>query len=135
MITGSQRLRDAERKAKQSKAGIWHNYVPPASAGVKLSDDFIGTVVEVVSGDVVSVKDSASGTERRVTLSSIKAPRMGARDRTGEPLSREAREFLRQRLIGELLPKSYIRFFGQLLMIIKVHAVSDSGIQVLEPCF
>ena len=100
MITGSQRLREAERKAKQSKTGLWHNYVPPASAGVKLSDDFTGTVVEIVSGDVICVKDTSSGAERRVTLSSIKAPRMATRDRSGEPWSREAREFLRNRLIG-----------------------------------
>ena len=61
MITGSQRLREAERRAKQAKAGIWHDYVPPASAGTKLSDKFTGTVVEIVSGDVICVRDEASG--------------------------------------------------------------------------
>ena len=62
MITGGQTLREAERKAKQGRTGIWHDYVQPASAGTKLSDDFKGIVVEVVSGDLICVKDSASGT-------------------------------------------------------------------------
>jgi len=61
MIVGAQRIREAERKAKQGKAGVWHDYVQPASAGTKLSDQFSGMVVEVVSGDVVCVKDDASG--------------------------------------------------------------------------
>jgi hypothetical protein len=47
MVTGSFKLREAERGAKQQKVGIWHNYLPPASAGTKLSDVFSGTVVEV----------------------------------------------------------------------------------------
>ena len=61
MVVGAQRIREAERRAKQTKAGLWHDYTPPASASTKLSDHFSGTVVEVVSGDVVCVKDAASG--------------------------------------------------------------------------
>lgn len=61
MINGAQSLREAERRAKQGKRGIWHDYVQPASAGTKLSDNFKGTVVEAVSGDTICVKDSASG--------------------------------------------------------------------------
>ncbi|KAK9827311.1 hypothetical protein WJX81_003519 [Elliptochloris bilobata] len=108
------KLRNAERAAKQAKAGLWRNYVPPASAGARLSDRFQGPVVEVVSGDCLVVLDSASGLERRVMLSSIKAPRLprraapaaAARQRgveeinTGETWAPEAKEFLRSRLIG-----------------------------------
>ena len=36
------KLRNAERAAKQSKAGLWRNYVPPASAGTRASDKFQG---------------------------------------------------------------------------------------------
>lgn len=61
MITGGQTLREAERRAKQGHTGIWHDYVQPASAGTKLSDNFKGTVVEIVSGDLICVKDTASG--------------------------------------------------------------------------
>ena len=61
MITGAQTLREAERQAKQSHTGIWHDYVQPASAGTRLSDQFKGVAVEVVSGDLICVKDAASG--------------------------------------------------------------------------
>ena len=55
------KLRNAERSAKQAKAGLWRNYVAPASAGARLSDRFQGPVVEVVSGDCLVVLDAASG--------------------------------------------------------------------------
>lgn len=42
----------------------------------------------------------SAGTERRVSLSSIKAPRLGTRSRPHEAFAWEAREFLRRRLIG-----------------------------------
>ena len=65
MITGGQTLREAERRAKQGRTGIWHDYVQPASAATKLSDDFRGIVFEVVSGDIICVKDTASGKPSR----------------------------------------------------------------------
>lgn len=40
---------------------MWHNYVPAVSNSAKLSDKFVGTVLEVTSGDCVIVKDKASG--------------------------------------------------------------------------
>lgn len=58
------KLRNAERAAKQAKAGLWRNYVAPASAGAKLSDRFEGPVVEVASGDCLVVLDRASGARR-----------------------------------------------------------------------
>lgn len=58
-------------------------------------------MVEVVSGDTLVVKDSGSGVERRVNLSSLRCPRVGRRDEDPEPWALEAKEFLRQRLIGE----------------------------------
>ena len=60
------------------------------------SDKFLGVVVEVVSGDCLVVKDKASGVERRINLSSIRAPRMGTRDRAPDPWAAEAKEFLRR---------------------------------------
>ena len=57
------KLRNAERAAKQAKAGLWKNHVAPASAGTRLSDRFQGPVVEVVSGDCLVVLDTASGAQ------------------------------------------------------------------------
>ncbi len=77
------------------------------------SDKFAGRVVEVVSGDCLVVKDKASGVERRINLSSIRAPRMGTRDRQPEPYATEAKEFLRWALaLGSaclLLPQAVWR--------------------------
>ena len=61
MINGAQRLREAERTAKQTRLGIWRNHVPPASAGTKLSGRFHGHVTEIVTGDTVVVCDAATG--------------------------------------------------------------------------
>lgn len=65
-------------------------------------------MVEIVSGDCIVVADDAEpfgspSAERRVNLSSIKAPKLGnprRSDNVPEPFAREAKEFLRQKLIG-----------------------------------
>lgn len=101
MTVGALRLREMERAAKQAKRGIWHSYVPVATGQTKLSDSFVGRVNEVASGDTLVIKDVNAGVERRVQLSSIRAPRVGIRDRAPEPYGNEAREFLRKRLIGK----------------------------------
>jgi hypothetical protein len=44
LSSGSQKLRDIERAAKQARTAIWTNYVPQASNQSKLSDTFIGKV-------------------------------------------------------------------------------------------
>jgi hypothetical protein len=62
------------------------------------------TPFQVVSGDCLVVNDAAAGAERRVFLSSIRAPRIGRREEKSEPYAAEAKEFLRNRLIGEELP-------------------------------
>jgi hypothetical protein len=65
-------------------------------------------VVEVVSGDCIIVADDAvpygsPSAERRVNLSSIRAPKMGnpRRDEKPHKFAREAKDFLRTRLIGK----------------------------------
>ncbi|KAJ4756132.1 Nuclease domain-containing protein 1 [Rhynchospora pubera] len=119
------KLKAAELQAKKDRLRMWTNYQPPASNSKPIHDqNFTGKVVEVVSGDCIIVADDSvpSGSpasERRVNLSSIKAPKMGnpRRDVDPEPTNqeersklnevlrtrafgREAREFLRTRLIG-----------------------------------
>lgn len=101
MTSGAFKLREMERAARQARLGLWHSYVLQPGASAKLSDNFTGTVTEIVSGDCLLVRDSASNTERRVNLSSIRAPRGATRERPAEPWAAEAKEFLRQRLIGK----------------------------------
>ncbi|KAJ8772455.1 hypothetical protein K2173_027632 [Erythroxylum novogranatense] len=102
------RLKAAELEAKKSRLKIWTNYVPPATNSKAIHDqNFTGKVVEVVSGDCIIVADDSVPfgsplAERRVNLSSIRCPKMGnpRRDEKPAPYAREAKEFLRTRLIG-----------------------------------
>ncbi|GMY15245.1 ribonuclease TUDOR 1 [Fagus crenata] len=102
------RLKAAELQAKKTRLKIWTNYVPPATNSKAIHDqNFTGKVVEVVSGDCITVADDSvpygsPSAERRVNLSSIRCPKIGnpRRDEKPAPYAREAREFLRTRLIG-----------------------------------
>ncbi|XP_057749157.1 ribonuclease TUDOR 1 [Arachis stenosperma] len=102
------KLKAAELQAKKSRLRMWTNYVPPATNSKAIHDqNFTGKVVEVVSGDCIIVADDSIPygsplAERRVNLSSIRCPKMGnpRRDEKPAPYAREAKEFLRTRLIG-----------------------------------
>ncbi|KAK1568612.1 hypothetical protein Q3G72_026715 [Acer saccharum] len=103
------RLKAAELQAKKTRLKIWTNYVPPTSNSKAIhNQNFTGKVVEVVSGDCIVVADDSVPygsplAERRVNLSSIRCPKMGnpRRDEKPAAYAREAKEFLRTRLIGK----------------------------------
>ncbi|KAG5029883.1 hypothetical protein JHK87_013397 [Glycine soja] len=102
------KLKTSELQAKKNRLKIWTNYVPPATNSKAIHDqNFTGKVVEVVSGDCIIVADDlipygSPLAERRVNLSSIRCPKVGnpRRDEKPAPYAREAKEFLRTRLIG-----------------------------------
>ncbi|KAL0905168.1 hypothetical protein M5K25_027353 [Dendrobium thyrsiflorum] len=102
------RLKAADLQAKKDRLRIWTNYVPPQTNSKAIHDqNFAGTVVEVVSGDCIIVAEDSIPygsplAERRVNLSSIRCPKMGnpRRDEKPAAYAREAREFLRTRLVG-----------------------------------
>ncbi|KAK4783043.1 hypothetical protein SAY86_007417 [Trapa natans] len=102
------RLKASELQAKKSRLRMWTNYVPPASNSKAIhNQNFTGKVVEVVSGDCIVVADDSIPygspmAERRVNISSIRGPKMGnpRRDEKPAAFAREAKEFLRTRLIG-----------------------------------
>jgi hypothetical protein len=99
-------------------------------------------VVEVVSGDCVIVADDSVPygsplAERRVNLSSIRCPKMGnpRRDEKPAPYAREAKEFLRTRLIGQQVWKLHTYLFipvikriSVLVMIICFSGECENGI-------
>ncbi|KAH0688356.1 hypothetical protein KY285_019104 [Solanum tuberosum] len=103
------KLKNAELDAKKTRLRIWTNYVAPATNSKAIHDqNFTGKVVEVVSGDCLVIADDSlpfgdPSAERRVNLSSIRSPKMGnpRRDEKPAPYAREAKEFLRNRLIGK----------------------------------
>ncbi|EOA15199.1 hypothetical protein CARUB_v10028588mg [Capsella rubella] len=103
------KLKAVELQCKKNRVKMWANYVPPASNSKAIHDqNFTGTVVEVVSGDCLVVADDSIPfgspmAERRVCLSSIRAPKMGnpRREEKPAPYAREAKDFLIKKLIGK----------------------------------
>nr|QBI71268.1 ebna2 binding protein P100 [Carausius morosus] len=114
MKTGADKLRAAEKIAKDAKKRLWKDYQATGPQVTGKDKEFGGTVYEVVNGDALVVK-LADGALKKVFLASIRPPRP-ADEKPGEPLpprqkgSRplydipwmfEAREFLRKKLIGK----------------------------------
>lgn len=99
-------IKAAEIEAKKKRIRMWTNYVPPPSDSKAIHDqNFTGKVVEVVSGDCIIVADDSVPfgsplAERRVNLSSIRAPLLRSQNERPESYARDAKEFLRKRLIG-----------------------------------
>lgn len=118
MKDGADKLRAAEKSAKEKKLCYWADYQSKTPALTTKDKDFSGTVVEVYNGDAISVK-LANGQIKKVFFSSIRPPRdQRAAGADGEeappskPSSRgrplydipylfETREFLRKKLIGK----------------------------------
>lgn len=78
-----ERLREAEKVAKGNRAYLYAT-AQTSSAGVSAkatvgsngtSRSFEGVVIRVWSGDQISVLDKESGKERRLYLSSTRAPK------------------------------------------------------------
>lgn len=118
--TYADRLRAAERFAKEKKLRLWATYVEPAKlsraeekAKPRVGKEFLGKVVDIQSITAFAVVD-AQGNEVKINLSSIRPrfsgpPPRGAqrepRDEKTEAREKaflvEAKEFLRRRLIGQ----------------------------------
>ncbi|XP_037935636.1 staphylococcal nuclease domain-containing protein 1 [Teleopsis dalmanni] len=118
MKGGADKLRAAERIAKEKRLRLWHDY--QSRAPTFKEKDFTGNVVEVFNGDAINVK-LPNGQIKKVFFSSIRPPRdnrsvVGAdgeeivkappRGKNYRPLYEipsmfEAREFLRKKLIGK----------------------------------
>ncbi|KAF8743984.1 hypothetical protein AX14_013386 [Amanita brunnescens Koide BX004] len=99
-----ERIRSAERAAKEKKAGLYANAptIAAKSDGVTSSGQtrvFDGTIVRIWSGDQVSVVERDSGKERRLQLSSTRGPKLS--DPKQAYYAHEAKEFLRKKLIGK----------------------------------
>lgn len=75
---GADKLRIAERQAKEKKLRLWKDYQSNAQSFTGKEKDFNGTVVEVFNGDAISVKP-VGGLAKKVFLSSIRPPREAGR--------------------------------------------------------
>ncbi|KAF8444736.1 hypothetical protein L210DRAFT_1037095 [Boletus edulis BED1] len=103
---GMERLRAAEKVAKEKRACLYASAPAPSVASTKTnggpdgnSRSFEGIVIRVWSGDQISVVEKETGKERRLYLSSTRGPKLS--DPKQAFYAQEAREFLRKRLIGK----------------------------------
>ncbi|PVZ96848.1 hypothetical protein BB558_004166 [Smittium angustum] len=92
---GTEKLRSAERMAKQKKLRIWKDYT---ATGSTTASKFDATVIRVVNGDTLEVLDQ-SGKEREIQFSSIRQPKISDPQTAG--YAEQAKEYLRKRLIGQ----------------------------------
>ncbi|KAK3097810.1 hypothetical protein FSP39_013410 [Pinctada imbricata] len=115
---GADKLRAAEKVAKEKKLRLWKDYKPSESTIDVKDKNFSGKVVEVINGDALTIKTS-DGKSRKVFLASVRPPRaqgVEAATEGGQPTREaarrtrplydipymfEAREFLRKKLIGK----------------------------------
>uniref|UniRef100_A0A8C3V2E5 Staphylococcal nuclease domain-containing protein n=1 Tax=Catharus ustulatus TaxID=91951 RepID=A0A8C3V2E5_CATUS len=117
---GADKLRAAERFAKERKLRIWRDYVAPTANLDQKDKQFVAKVMQVLNADAIVVKLN-SGDYKTIHLSSIRPPRLegdSAQDKNRKlrplydiPYMFEAREFLRKKLIGKKVNVSvdYIR--------------------------
>lgn len=73
-ILGADKLRAAERAAKEKKLRLWKDWQTNAQQITGKEKEFYGTVVEVINGDALNVK-LANGQIKKVFLSSIRPPK------------------------------------------------------------
>uniref|UniRef100_A0A8R1HJY3 Staphylococcal nuclease domain-containing protein 1 n=1 Tax=Caenorhabditis japonica TaxID=281687 RepID=A0A8R1HJY3_CAEJA len=108
---GAEKLRAAERQAKEKRLRLWKGYQPAAAGYTGDRKAFTAKVTEVVLSDAVVVQKD-DGTELKLHLSSIRLPRESGDDKTPAvgrqfrplydiPFMFQAREFLRKRILGK----------------------------------
>ncbi|KAF8638063.1 hypothetical protein AX16_010695 [Volvariella volvacea WC 439] len=101
---GMERLRAAERAAKEKRFNLYATAPAPSTAKTATMNNgqsrvFDATVIRVWSGDQITVLDKETQKERRLQLSSIRAPK--ATEPKQAHYAQEAKEFLRKKLIGK----------------------------------
>lgn len=93
-------MRNAEKEAKTANLRVWKDYQAPV---LQTEKNLQAVVVEIISGDclVVYIPDKAE--EKRIYLSSLRAPRIGnaRRNEPNAPFALDAKEYLRTRSIGK----------------------------------
>lgn len=88
------KLREAERVAKEQRAGQFQGTTTTKKAGSEQE----AVVSRVFSADTLYIRDK-DGHEKRINLSSIRQPKQS--DPKQSPFQAEAKEFLRKKLIGK----------------------------------
>lgn len=87
-------LRAAERQAQSKKLRLHKNHVSKSSG----SDQEM-TVIKILGADTILVRTKDGTNEKRINFSSVRGPRAG--EPSESPFRDEAKEFVRQKLIGK----------------------------------
>lgn len=78
MKSGAEKLRAAEKKAKESRVRLWKDYQSTTPQITGKEKEYTGTVTEVINGDALMIK-LANGQIKKVFLSSIRPPKEPSR--------------------------------------------------------
>lgn len=74
MTSGQDKLRAAEKQAKENRKRIWKNYQATTPKITGKEKNFTGTVIEVINGDALNIK-LANDQVKKIFLSSIRPPK------------------------------------------------------------
>ncbi|KAJ3849044.1 hypothetical protein EV368DRAFT_48091 [Lentinula lateritia] len=101
---GMERLRSAEKNAKEKRLCLYASAAQPSTSKSSTTANgqtrsFEATVIRIWSGDQISVVEKGSSKEHRLQLSSTRGPKLS--DPKQGFYAQEAREFLRKKLIGK----------------------------------
>jgi len=150
---GIEKLRAAEKGAKEAKIKIWKDYKPSESTINIKERNYTAKVCEIVNGDSMIVKVGEKGDYRKIFLASIRPPRavqagevpegtappprearIRARPLYDVPYMFEAREFLRKKLIGKRVnvQVDYVQPENQGFPAKTCCSVSSAGIDIGE---
>ncbi|CAI4231372.1 unnamed protein product [Auanema sp. JU1783] len=107
---GAEKLRTAERQAKEKRVRLWRSYTSPTGGLSADKKAFSAKVIEIVMSDAMIVQKD-DGTDQKIFLSSVRLPRGDGDDKPAVgrqfrplydiPFMFQAREFLRKRLVGK----------------------------------
>ena len=99
--SGSSSYRSAEQHAKEKRLRLWKDFVmkPKLQPVGGISKEFEGIVTKILSGDTIVVEPMVTAKERKITLSSIRPPKL--KDPKEAWYANEAKEYLRSRLISK----------------------------------
>lgn len=143
VTTGVDKLRAAEKFAKEKRIRLWKDYTPSTSGIAIENKEYVAKVSEIVNGDCMMVV-GPDNKAKKIFLSSMKPPRLPAdaqpldnkriRPLYDIPYMFEAREFLRKKLVGKKVNVSvdYIQPASQGYPEKTCCTVTASGVNVAE---
>ena len=98
-----QDLKKAQDTAQEAKRRVWKDHKPQSKNSKKDDHTFNARVIEVHSGDCLTVQNVATNESKRLCLANLRAPAVGnpRKAEPEKPWAFESREFARLQLVGK----------------------------------